>query len=296
VAKKELDRGADRDDAKGADTAMARLRRHLIDTRKIDLWSYKPGCIGRRIESRVRATKSSDVETYLRLVKRTPAELDNLLDALTINVTSFFRNPTTFEAMRHKVFEPLFKIIERDERPGLRILSAGCATGEEPYSIAILLLQHFNDVITRAKVSVSVTGLDIDPEVVRYAERGVYLEKHLEGVPPQVLEEFFERVSVNEWVVAGAARARVGFRQANLLDGILGSGFDVVVCRNTLIYFRDADRTRCIQRFVEALRDGGFLVLGRAEALPSVVRPFVVCLDPKEKIFQKRKGAAGATA
>lgn len=273
---------------------MARLRRHLIDTRKIDLWSYKPGCIGRRVESRVRATKTGDIDNYLRLVKRTPTELDNLLDALTINVTSFFRNPTTFEALRRKVFGPLFAIIERDERPGLRVLSAGCATGEEPYSIAILLLQHFNEIINRAKVSVSVTGLDIDPEAIRYAERGVYFEKHLEGVPPEVIEEFFERVSVNEWVVAGAARARVGFRQANLLDGILGAGFDVVVCRNTLIYFRDADRTRCILRFIDAIREGGFLVLGRAEALPSVARRLVTCIDPKEKIYQKRKGATGA--
>jgi chemotaxis protein methyltransferase CheR len=247
------------------DPAFAALAGRIAAHTGLDVGVYKDRCLRRRIAVRMRACGVQNYADYLTVLQRAPGELDLLADALTINVTNFFRNPETWEWLGTHLLPSLLT----DRQGRLRVWSAGCASGEEPYSLAMSLLAAFGDDV---RWQLSVLATDLSTAVLATARRALYpIEQHIE-LPEHHLRRFALR-GVREqrsWMKIGpAARSLVQFQPLNLVAAQwpVEGPFDAIFCRNVLIYF-DADRRRrVVERLLGCLPVGGLLFLGHAETL-----------------------------
>ncbi|HEV3254171.1 MAG TPA: protein-glutamate O-methyltransferase CheR [Candidatus Acidoferrales bacterium] len=198
-----------------------------------------------------------------RLILASNASYDALLERLLTQETSFFRYPAVYEALA-TIILPEMRVKKFWENPRtLRIWSAGCATGEEPYSIAIALA----DALDFAEAwNIEILATDISVQALRHAERGIYTRRSLENVSPAQLETYFSSAGTH-FSVRPRIRRWVSFSQMNLAQGVYAGRFDCIFCMNVLIYFSEERRRSLIQRFYEYLAPGGYLLLGHAESL-----------------------------
>ncbi len=246
--------------------------------------SYKEKCLRRRIAVRMRARGVHSYADYARLLDGDAPEYDKLIDALTINVTKLFRNREAWDVVAARV---LPAILATTTGP-VRAWSAGCSRGQEPYSLAVLLHRHLEQAGRLRELSrVQVLATDIDQRCLAAAALGRFDEDDFAEVPPDVRQRYFQRDA--PFQVDPAAAALVRFASHDLLRDpppAVGS-FQLVMCRNVLIYFDRESQERCFSTFFEALAPGGFLVLGKVETLLGEARRRFVAVDPRERIFQK---------
>jgi len=268
------------------DHALERVRDILKARRNFDIGSYKEKYLKRRIAIRVRATHSATADAYCDLVARSEGEVDLLVKGLTIHVSQFFRNRTTFEKLREEVLPALFERLRREGRDQVTFWSVGCASGEEPYSLAIILRDSFGDELKQFKISLVAT--DINEGILNAARTGVYSPERLAEVPAGVKERYFSRVG-DRFLLAPAVREMVEFRRSDLFDPESSIESDLVLCRNVLIYFERSEQARILHGFASSLRTGGILVLGKAETLIGEVRQRFTTLCPIERIYQKSR-------
>ena len=271
------------------DHALARVRDILKTRRNFDIGSYKDKYLKRRIAIRARATHSATADAYCDLVARSERELELLLKGLTIHVSQFFRNRPTFEKLREEVLPMLFERLRREGRDRVTFWSVGCASGEEPYSLAIILKDSFGDALKEFKVSLVAT--DINEGILNAARAGVYPPERLAELPAGVRERHFSSVG-ERFVLAPAVREMVEFRRGDLFDLEASIESDLVLCRNVLIYFERGEQARILHGFASFLRTGGVLVLGKAETLVGEVRQRFATLCPIERIYQKNRFSA----
>uniref|UniRef100_A0A831UB49 protein-glutamate O-methyltransferase n=1 Tax=Geobacter metallireducens TaxID=28232 RepID=A0A831UB49_GEOME len=271
------------------DHALARVREILRSRRNFDIGSYKDKYLKRRIAIRARATHSATAEAYCDLVARSERELDLLLKGLTIHVSQFFRNRPTFEKLREEILPMLFERLRLEGRREATFWSVGCAGGEEPYSLAIILKDSFGDELKEFKVSLVAT--DINEGILDAARVGAYPPERLAELPAGVRERYFSPQG-GRFVLAPAVRAMVEFRRGDLFDPAAAMESDLILCRNVLIYFERDEQARILQGFASSLRTGGVLVLGKAETLVGEVRQRFATLCPMERIYQKNRFSA----
>jgi len=266
------------------DREFEELTRKISRDRGFACASYKEKCLRRRIAVRMRARGVHSYSDYARVLDSDMAEYDRLLDALTINVTKLFRNWSVYEAIAEHVVPPLWNA---NDDP-IRVWSAGCSSGEEPYSLAILFHRY---AALRGQLSrigrVDVLGCDIDRASLLAAERGQYGEAAFDETPSELRERYFS--AKPPFSVAPAVRATVRFRRCDLLDEfpVVAGGCDLITCRNVLIYFDRDTQERLLGRFYDALAPGGFLVLGKVETLLGPVRSLFAAIDARERIFRR---------
>lgn len=274
-----------------ADDAIDGLLAFLAARRGVDLRDQQRETVERRVASRVTATGSSDLNGYVALVKADATELDRLLSALLIRVTSFFRDDEVFAALRDRVLRSLLADTGPD-RP-LRAWSIGCATGEETWSIAALLAE----ACLPHGAEFEVLGTDADIGAIEIARRGVY-SAHLAGGATEHLPRPCFEVDSAGIRVADSLRGRVRFARHNLMGASLAppeaivASFDLVLCRNVLIYFDRRLQDHAFRRLASAVRPGGALVLGIAETPPDDRDvPFAPFPDthPRLKILRRRE-------
>lgn len=244
----------------------------------MDLRQYKEKYVRRRVAVRTRATGCAGLEEYTALLKRDEEELQRLKLCLTIHVSTFFRNPSTFRAVEAKVFPVLFAA-----SGPVRFRSVGCARGEEPYSLAILVREHLEGVSGRRKVSIE--AIDIDEEVLSEARGGSYRKSHLKGLDPALEKKYF--VGNGMCRVVPEIRKMVTFRRGDVLADPPRGEFDFLLCRNLLIYMEREAQERILEGFNRVLRPGGFLALGRTEVLVGSVRESFEVVDARERIYRK---------
>ena len=247
--------------------------------------SYKERCLRRRIAVRMRARGVHRFADYEAVLDRDPAEYDRLIDALTINVTKLFRNWSTYEAIAKHVVPALWT---SGARP-VRVWSAGCSSGEEPYSLAALFHRHAESVGEAgvAPARVQITGSDIDRESLEAARRGVYAEPSFADTPDALRARYFG--GPPEGSVAPQLRALVKFERRDLLqDPPPASGVHLVTCRNVLIYFDRGTQEALFTRFHDVLAPNGFLVLGKVETLLGPMRAMFTPVDARERVFRRR--------
>ena len=271
------------------DHALARIRDILKIRRNFDIGSYKGKYLKRRIAIRARATHSATAEAYCDLVARSERELELLLKGLTIHVSQFFRNFSTFEKLRGVVLPMLFERLRREGRDRAIFWSVGCASGEEPYSLAIILMDSFHEELKEFKISLVAT--DIDEGILGAARAGVYSPERLAEVPAEVKRRYFSPQG-ERLVLAPAVREMVEFCRGDLFDPETSVESDLILCRNVLIYFERSEQARILHGFASSLRMGGVLVLGKAETLVSEVRQRFATLCPIERIYQKNRFSA----
>ncbi len=265
--------------------AYVKLRDLVVAAGGIDLNLYKDQCILRRIAVRQRACGAPQLRAYLRLVSRDPVERGRLVKALTIHVSQFFRNPTAFEAIRRRVLPVLQAEKIRSEEILLRVWSAGCACGEEAYSLAILFLEVLPDTVR--KPACAIYGTDIEPDCLRQAREGRYPAGSLVHVPERWRRRYFTAVG-GMYQVRPMLRRLVYFRTHNILDPPPFGRLDLIVFRNVLIYMTEGLQERVLGGLHAALKPGGFLVLGKVEGLSGATHRLFEAVDVGERVYRKR--------
>jgi two-component system CheB/CheR fusion protein len=253
----------------------------------IDFGPYKTSTVLRRVERRMVAVQASSIEAYARYLAATPEESGILVKALLIKVTEFFRDPDAFQYIRESV---LPQIVERagssDRR--LRFWSAGCATGEEAYSLAMVVA----DVVgaNLADWSIRVFATDLDQGAVEFARRGVYPAAMLANVPDEYRGRFFEPLDSNSFRVTKVLRQMVIYGQQDLSRGVPFPRIDLLVCRNLLIYFQPELQAELLDHFAYSLSEtGGYLFLGKAETARPSTASFEL-VNKKWKIYRCLSG------
>lgn len=252
----------------------------LYRERGLDLRGYKATTLARRLGRRLRARGVSIYADYVLLLDHDPSEYDRLLDELTINVTSFFRDAVAFRALE----EVALPSLTGRGTQCLRIWSAGCAAGEEAYSIAMLLLERLGGAINRWEVTILAT--DIDAKALACAREGVFSRAQVEGIPPQWREQYLAPEG-RGFRVQPALRQLVVFKEHNLLSDPAYCDLDLVLCRNVLIYFTPDAQIRVLTGFYEGLNEGGFLLLGKPEATVGGAMGLFHCVDSRARLYRK---------
>jgi chemotaxis protein methyltransferase CheR len=240
----------------------------------------------KRLSRRVRNHHLNDFRDYYRFIrydKRAEEELSAIMDVLTVNETYFFREQNQLRAFSEEILEEL-KTVNREKKT-LRIWSAGCSTGEEPYTIAMLI----NETGFFHGWDIEICGSDINQRVLQVARRGVYRKNSFRTMSPYFLNKYFvEEDGAHR--ITDAVKKYVNFSYLNLLDPFkakfLGK-VDVVFCRNVLIYFDGASRRRVIENFYERLVEGGYLLLGHAESLMNISTAFTLKHLSHDMVYQK---------
>jgi chemotaxis protein methyltransferase CheR len=238
-----------------------------------------------RLMKRMQATKTATPYWYYRLVTESrKAELLAFLDHLTINETSFFRNPPQIELFENVILPGVAARKKEEKRKQLRIWSAGCSTGEEPYSIAMALRERIPDLETW---NIAIFASDLSLTALDAAHRGLYgAAKVRETVPPALLGKYFEPEG-DAYRVAERVRRMVVFDFHNLKHENGLSGLDIIFCRNVMIYFDDLEQKRLVNKLYQSLDPGGYLLLGHAETLHGWNLNFQFIYDRKGTAYRK---------
>jgi chemotaxis methyl-accepting protein methylase len=244
--------------------------------------SYKDKCLRRRIAVRMRAKGTASPDEYAGILDADPHEYERLMRSLTVNVTKFFRNWETYEAVEKSVIPALW---ERDE--ALSVWSAGCASGEEPYSLAILFHQHAERTHTTSRLdALSILGTDIDADCLREAESGCYAAPALSETPAGLRDRYFPEVAGLHTMLPEVRRL-VTFERSDLLGDPPVKEVQLLVCRNVIIYFEREAQDQLFAQFHRVLAPGGFLVLGKVETLLGESRGLFAPVNARERIFRK---------
>jgi chemotaxis methyl-accepting protein methylase len=268
------------------DNQMNGILEYVKERRAIDFSSYREGTIRRRIAARLAKAGMPDCESYLGYLKENPKEIDALIEALTIKLSYFFRDPLVFEALRHFVIPSLVDIGKEET---IRIWCAGCARGEEPYSVAILMKDFFcGEGVCR---NVFILATDIDRDALRDAASGIYKADALNEVKKGWLDEYFTKEGDN-YRLKESIRSMVAFAYHDITAGAspaegVFSDYHLIFCRNTLIYFERDMQEKVLQSLYESLLDGGYLALGEAESLSGSLAEAFREIIPGTKIFRK---------
>jgi two-component system CheB/CheR fusion protein len=270
------------------DTAAA-LDPFLDEVRKrsgINFHTYKPGTIWRRLQRRLAATGARSLEEYQGYLQGHPEEYQRLVASFLIKVTEFFRDPDLFTHLRRHVLPDVIRRA-RERGDEIRLWSAGCATGEEAYSLAMVLCEALGDELERVDVRLFATDIDLD--AVAFARRGRYPASALSGVSADLTARYFTE-EAGEYQITKRLRSLLIFGQHDLGQRPPFPNVDLILCRNVLMYFTPELQQRALQLFAFALRDAGYLVLGKTE-IASPFANFLRLEDPVLKIYRRHGGA-----
>lgn len=250
-----------------------------------DLSNYRLNTLKRRISLRMAALRMQSMNEYLSYLNREPEEIEKLLDSVTIHVTEFFRDPDVFDSIA-KIVLP--EILERKRLvcdSAIRIWSAGCATGEEAYSLAMVALEFVR--INNLEIAVEIYGTDISKEACRVARQGIYDRGKLGKIPLEFRERYLEPHPAG-FRVNSHLRRTVHFATNDLFKDPPYSDLDMIVCRNVIIHFDHAVRNEVLMRFYGALAPAGLLILGKSEAITGSAASRFELVDARTKIYRRR--------
>ncbi|HOJ15269.1 MAG TPA: protein-glutamate O-methyltransferase CheR [Deltaproteobacteria bacterium] len=272
-----------------SDETFRLLRDFIYEHSGIFFPDNKKAQLENRLALRIRANGLEDFDKYYYLLRYDPdaaRELRALFDSVTTNETSFFRSPPQIQAFQDKVLPEIMAAKERRGEKTLRLWSAGCSTGEEPYTMAIVLSQVMNG---RRDWDVKVVASDISEKALRSAKEAVYGEYSLRSVPPEIKRDFFVAAG-SSYRIVDEVKDMVEFQFLNLSDTRrvqLMRGFDVIFCRNVLIYFDDQVKKRFVSQLYDCLNHGGYLFIGHSESLHNISRAFKLVHFPGALAYKK---------
>ena len=267
------------------DASFAALTRKISETAGLTLDAYKSKCMRRRIAVRMRAVGAHTYEDYLSVLDRAPDELDRLLDALTINVTKFYRNRETWDRVSEVIAPAL--LARREGR--VRIWSAGCASGEESYTLAMLFAEAAQRAGQQGWVErFVIDATDIDRLSLERARTGRYPAVAFSETPATIVGRYCRTAGPETYLVEERVRERVLVRRHDLTrDPAPRPPYDLIVCRNVIIYFDRPTQERLLLLFHDALEAGGFLVLGKVETIFGPARTKFDLVEPRDRIYRR---------
>ncbi len=233
------------------------FKKDVFNLTGLDLSLYKEKQMRRRLESRIERLGIKSYKDFFYLIKRDKKAFDDFMTYLTINVSEFFRNYEQWEKLEKVILPKLMR-----NSSELKIWSAACSTGEEPYSLVMLLTRFF------PLSKIKVFAADIDDEAINKAKLGLYREKSLENIPLDLRTKFFEQIG-SSFKISEKIKSQVEFKKMNLLADTYPKGYDLIVCRNVMIYFTDEAKDVMYQKFSDSLKEGGILFVGSTEQIIS---------------------------
>jgi two-component system, chemotaxis family, CheB/CheR fusion protein len=264
-----------------SDQAFEALLEYLRQTRGFDFTGYKRPSLFRRVGKRMQDVRIESCSDYVDYLEVHPEEFPFLFNTILINVTAFFRDPPTWEYVSQEI---VLQILARKRvNEPVRVWSAGCASGEEAYTLVMLLAENMGDEAFRQRVK--VYGTDVDEEALGLARQASYSAQQVEAVPAGLRDKYFE-LAGTRYVFRGDLRRSVIFGRHDLVQDAPISHMDLLVCRNALMYFNAETQGRILSRFHFALVDTGFLFLGKAEMLLLHAKLFTP-VNLKHRVFGK---------
>lgn len=271
--------------------AIAGIIEYLHKSRGCDYSGHHTAMLFRRIHFRIEVTKTENINNYLQFLINNQEEADHLIDALSITVSMFFRNPLAYEIIAHQLLPMLYYAKMANGNREFRFWSAGCANGEEPYSLAILI----KDFLAKEseKFSTSIFGTDLEKKNIQFAKRGVYGPQSVNEVKLGILNRYFKQEG-DSYKLNSEIRQSVNYSVYDLLnstnfappESVFGS-FDLILCRNVLIYYQPEYQDKIFYKLHRSLQPGGFLVLGEAERLSDAFITKFKEINRIAKVYQK---------
>ena len=247
--------------------------------------AYKEAYLKRRIQARIRKLGISDTMEYYRLLKKNRQELNNLILTVAINVTEFFRDPLIWKTFQKKIIPELVHYKQENRDTSIKIWSAACSTGQEPYSIAMSFYEVLGENLGEFKISILAT--DIDREALQIASKGVYPSDIVEKyIPKNLINKYFLK-SDEFYRVLPKIRRLVRFQQFNLFSKIYPKGFDVIFLRNVLIYMKKEAQEKVFRQMYDALEDHGYLILGKTETILGSSSALFKMYDLLSRVYKK---------
>ncbi|MHA2203146.1 MAG: CheR family methyltransferase [Candidatus Hodarchaeales archaeon] len=252
---------------------------NFLSRNDINYEAYKEKYFLRRVHSRMMKIDAHSYSEYLDILETNPKEINLLIDNLSINVTHFFRDKDLWATLEHKILPKI-----HDNSGPTRIWSAGCAVGPEPYSIAILMFDRFRPT---SLDRLHILATDLRQEFLEQAQAGVYSYHLLEEINPGKLQKYFKPITQELFQLSKHIRNKVIFRKHDLRKSPPSRNFDLILCRNVLIYFSRSQAEALFRRFHSVLKPNGYLVLGKCELVPIPVRHLFRVVDSKTRIYQR---------
>ncbi len=233
------------------------FKKGVYDLTKIDLNAYKEKQMKRRIDTLIGKYEVKGYDGFLDLIKKDREALDAFVSYLTINVSEFFRNKEQWQLMDKEMVPELMSKFGKN----LKIWSAACSTGDEPYTIVMMLSKHI------PLNQISVLATDLDAVVLAKAKAGIYDKKEVAGVPDEFKKKYFTETPDGKMKVADEIKSRVTFKQADLLRDPYPKDYHLIVCRNVLIYFTEEAKDDIFRKYYATLAPGGILFIGSTEQI-----------------------------
>lgn len=232
------------------------LKKEVLKMTQIDLNAYKERQMKRRIDTLIAKNNIQGYDKYVAVLKTDKERFDEFINYITINVSEFYRNPEQWKFMDEKVFP---KLIERFGK-NLKVWSAACSTGDEPYSLVMALSKH----IPLNQIKIYAT--DLDKTVMAKAKVGLYDAKSIASVPDEFKKKYFTQVGPS-FKISDEIKARVEFHEHNLLKDKYPTDYNLILCRNVIIYFTDEAKDEVFKKFYDSLKKGGYLFIGSTEQI-----------------------------
>lgn len=251
------------------------FKKQVLSLTKIDLNAYKERQMKRRIDSLIAKHKIDGYEPYVRALKDDRKMFEEFVNYLTINVSEFYRNPDQWKLLEGKVFPYLFDRFGKK----IKIWSAACSTGDEPYSLAMVLSKFI------PMNQIQIVATDIDKQVLAKAQAGLYSDKSLKGLPDEYIRKYFKKISERAYQISDEVKACVEFREHNLLKDDYIPSCDMIVCRNVLIYFTEEAKLDIYKKFNRVLKPGGILFVGSTE---QIIQPQSIGFTSYESFFYQK--------
>ncbi len=268
------------------DPELRNLIRKIHSRTGIDLGQYKDSYIARRLSTRMKVLGANTYRSYNQMLDSNADEFDKVVDAFTINVSEFFRDKDAYKVIREKVMPAIVAEKVSTGRRSIRIWSAACACGEEVYSISMIL----HDVLGKEydKFTIRLYATDIDDACMKRAQEGLYDPVSLKNVDKAYMERFTTTTPAGKIAVNDSVKRNVTFRHYDLINGgAFGNYYDLILCRNVMIYFSEPQKKKLIAHFYEALNPGGYLVIGKTETLTTDMKSSFATAYGIERIYRK---------
>lgn len=250
------------------------FKKAVYDLTKIDLNAYKEKQMKRRIDTLISKNRIVGYDNYVAVLKSDKAKFEEFVNYLTINVSEFYRNVDQWQLLDKDIFPELIQRYGKN----LKIWSAACSTGDEPYSLVMALSRHLS------LNQIKIYATDLDKQVIEKAKMGLYTEKSLAGVPADLKKKFFTKVGPS-YQISDEIKSRVEFREHNLLKDTYPTDFHLIVCRNVLIYFTEEAKDEVFRKFQKSLKPGGYLFIGSTE---QIINHRDVGFERKNSFFYQR--------
>lgn len=241
----------------------------------IDLNCYKERQMKRRIDALITKKGLDSYSSYFARIKGDKIELDEFVTYLTINVSEFYRNPDQWEMLEKDIYPYLVEKFGKK----LKIWSAACSTGDEPYSLVMMLSKY----IPLSQISIMAT--DIDEQIIEKAKCGLYIDKSLKGLPKEFVSKYFNQVTDKTYKINDEIKNCVTFKKHDLLGDDYPGQCDLIICRNVLIYFTEEAKVEIYKKFNRALKKGGILFVGSTE---QIIQPQLLNFTSRKSFFYQK--------